>query len=238
MRFSFFAVFSNGGGVKKPFRHVFCCKPLFFYFNITQNSCYKFIGNFSNARRKLCLDYWKKRKSKWNKQNLGVYVRWIIVLCDEIENYCGNCGRQLEIKRGDCPYCGAPLSVTLVTVSKKEREWINPDRWVIGRKGWIQAQFLKRWFPKYEDWLYNTKHKSLGELPADEIKQTAEEYKKFLEERTEQMKSWASRKEETGKPEKKPEEMSDEEFKRFVIDKLKTLEKDIKQVTDSLKKEQ
>jgi len=74
----------------------------------------------------------------------------------EIEYYCGNCGLQLGTKTEKCQHCGAPLSITCVIVSKREREWINPDRWQIGRKGWIQAQFLKRWFPKYEEWLYNT----------------------------------------------------------------------------------
>ena len=159
-----------------------------------------------------------------------------MVFDDEIEYYCGNCGRQLEGKRGNCPHCGAPLSVTLVTVSKREREWRNPDRWVIGRKGWIQAQFLKRWFPKYEEWLYNTKHRSRGELSTDKIRQTGEEYKKFLEERTKQMKSWTMAKAGTEKLEEKAEKMLDDEFKKIVIDKLESLDKNIKRLADSFEK--
>jgi len=152
----------------------------------------------------------------------------------EIEYYCGHCGRQLEGKTGKCPHCGAPLSVTLVTVSKSEGEWINPDRWVIGRKGWIQGKWLSRWFPKYEEWLYNTKHRSLGELSSDEIKQTTEEYKKFLEERTKQANSWKIAKAEAGEPEEKVEKMSNEEFKKLFIEKLESLDKNIKQLADSL----
>ena len=104
------------------------------------------------------------------------------------------------------------------------------------RKGWIQSKWLSRWFPKYEEWLYNTKHRSLGELSIDEIKQTTEEYKKFLEERTKQANSWTIAKAETGKPEEKAEKMSDEEFKMIVIEKLDSLNKNIKRLADSLEK--
>jgi hypothetical protein len=109
---------------------------------------------------------------------------------DEIEKYCGNCGLQVEKDRGNCPYCGAPLNVTLVSISRREREWTNPDRWQIGRKGWIRALFEKRFFPSYEEWLYNTKHKSKGELSPDEVKQTVAEHGKFIEERRKERKSW------------------------------------------------
>jgi sarcosine oxidase delta subunit len=129
-------------------------------------------------------------------------MRRSIVFGEKLEHYCGNCGHRLDGKTVNCPHCGAPLSITLVTVSEREREWINPDKWVIGRKGWIQAQFLKRWLPKYEEWLYNTKHKSLGELSSDEIRQTEEEYKKFLEERRKEMENWT-----VTKPEMHPRSM-------------------------------
>jgi len=158
------------------------------------------------------------------------------VFGDEIEYYCGNCGKQLKEKKENCPYCEAPLSVTLVTVSKREREWINPDKWQIGRKGWIQAQFLKRWLPKYEEWLYNTKHKSFGELASDEIRETGEEYKKFLEERTKQMKKWTIAKAITEKPEEKAETMLDDNFQKIVIDKLESLDKNIKRLVEYLEK--
>jgi hypothetical protein len=109
---------------------------------------------------------------------------------NEMENYCGNCGLQVEKTEGNCPHCGAPLSVTLVKKSRREREWINPDRWQIGRKGWIQAEFEKRWFPRFEEWLYQNKHKSLGELSGDEIRRATEEYKSFIEERKRERESW------------------------------------------------
>jgi hypothetical protein len=112
------------------------------------------------------------------------------VFKDEIEYYCGNCGLQVAHKTGKCPHCGAPLSITLLPIPKKEREWTNPDKWQIGRKGWIQAKFDKRWYPTYEEWLYTTKHKSKGELSLDEIRQTVEEYRRFIEERKKHRNSW------------------------------------------------
>jgi len=116
----------------------------------------------------------------------------------EMENYCGNCGLQVEKDRGNCPHCGAPLNVTLERVNKSEREWTNPDRWQIGRKGWIKARFDKRFFPSYEEWLYNTKYKSKAELNLDEVKQTVEEYRKFIESRRKERENWTMTKAESG----------------------------------------
>jgi len=46
---------------------------------------------------------------------------------DEMENYCGNCGLQIKETEGNCPHCGAPLGVTLVTI--KEPEMFGFEEW-------------------------------------------------------------------------------------------------------------
>lgn len=158
------------------------------------------------------------------------------MFAEEIENYCGNCGQQLEETTGKCQYCSAPLSVTLVNISKKEREWRNPDDYLIGLKGWINAQFLKRWIPKYDEWLLTTKQKRHRELSSDERRKTREEYKQFIEERKLQMENWIVPKEEPEKPKKITETLSDEEFKKIVVTELEELNRTLKLLADSLEK--
>ncbi len=158
------------------------------------------------------------------------------MLAEEMENYCGNCGRPIEETTGKCQHCGAPLSVTLVTINKKEREWRNPDDYLIGRKGWINAQFLKQWIPKYNEWLLTTKQKSPRELSSDERRKTREEYKQFIEERKQQLEKWTVPKEEPEKPRKIIETLSDEEFKKIVITELKELNRTLKRLADSLER--
>lgn len=109
-----------------------------------------------------------------------------MTLFEEIEYYCGKCGLMVDQKTGRCPHCGAPLSKTLIKVNKREREWIDPDRWLDGRKGWIQGLWLQRWYPKYETWLYTHKHLT----PRESTPALVEEYKAFIEKRSEEAKSW------------------------------------------------
>ncbi|MEM2936029.1 MAG: hypothetical protein QW231_02505 [Candidatus Bathyarchaeia archaeon] len=166
----------------------------------------------------------------------------------ETEYYCGHCRQQPESNEGNCPRCGAPLSMALVAVNKREREWINSEEWSGERLAWIQAQFHK--FPRYEEWLYNNERRSLSELGPDEIKKTVEEYKKALEERNEQImkfleeahakeqkKNLTTIETEKGRPKEKAVQMSDEDFKKFLIDKLESLDKNIKQLAENLKEE-
>ena len=153
-----------------------------------------------------------------------------------MENYCGNCGQPLEETTGKCQHCGAPLSMTLVTINKKEREWRNPDDYLIGRRGWINAQFLKQWIPKYDEWLLTTKQKSPRELSGDERRKTREEYKQFIEDRKLQLEKWTVPKEEPEKPRKIVETLSDEEFKKSVITALEELNRTLKRLADSLER--
>lgn len=154
---------------------------------------------------------------------------------EEREFYCGNCGLQLEETTRKCPRCGAPLASTLVTVHKREREWRNPDDYLIGRTGWIQTQFLKRWLPRYEDWLSTTTYKRRTELSIEELRTTRKEYNRFIAERKQLRARWTVPNEEGNKPQK-AEKIFNDEFKRVVLDKLEKITKELKRLAESLEK--
>ena len=118
-------------------------------------------------------------------------------------------------------------------VRTSDREWQNPDGALIGRTGWIQAQFLKRWLPRYDEWLSTTTHKTRSELSIEELRTTRKEYNRFIANRKRLRARWTIPAEEPNRSQKAAR-MLDDEFKRVVLDKLDKITMELKRLVDRL----